>query len=114
MDDAFQSWLEQAVSQPGILAGVVRVNAQTVLVKSRQPEYPEAKIKELIRGLAESVQALQQNRIATGYLRWNFENALVHCATGSNETLALLLTGKEMTDSATVGRLMLEFLQIAS
>ncbi len=114
MDDVLQSWLEQAAAGPGILAGGVRQNEQSVVVKSCHPEFSEPQIIEVIQGIAEAVHSLQQNRIATGYLRWTFDKALLHCATAGNGALAVLLTHKEEEHASAAGHLILEFLQMTS
>lgn len=115
MTDYFHSWLEQAAARRGVLACAIRPSDErSFAVKNCHAELSELRVKEAAQSLSEMLQALRQNRIDGIYLRWTFENGLVHCAIRDDGAVAALLVGKETDLTSEVDRLLSEFLRSTS
>jgi hypothetical protein len=114
MKDFFHSWLEQAAARRGMLACAIRPpNERSFAVKNCHADLSELRVKEAVQSLSEMLQALGQNRIDGRYLRWTFENGLVHCAIRDDGAIAALLVGKETDLTVEADRLLSEFLRAA-
>jgi len=115
MQEYFHSWLEQAAARRGIFACAIRPpNDRSFAVKNCHAELSDLRVKEAIQSLSEMLQALRQNRVGARYLRWTFENGLVHCAIRDDGAIAALLVGKETDLTAEADRLLSEFLRATS
>ena len=110
MSETIQSWLERAAACPDVLACGVRLADRAFIVKSCREEYSEALLTQAMRDLSEAVYALQQNHIAAERLRWTFENGLIRCGARPGGVTAALVVSKEMAESASVERLLGDFL----
>lgn len=106
MSETLQSWVEQAVAIPGVLAVGARGPDHSVLARSSYDEFSAAKIEEVLREIAETFRLLEQNRMAAARLRWTLEIGWLHAFVFSDGTLIALLITKGAGSSPELERLL--------
>ena len=104
-------WIEQAASRPGVLACGVKAPQSTQII-SRDPSFPESKIKELVQALADVAVAFRQDHLAGGRWRWLFENGQIHSARRPDGAMALLVVRSETVKPGVVDGLLSEFVSL--
>jgi hypothetical protein len=109
MSETVESWIEKAAASPGMLACGVRLGDRTTSVRSCREEVSEQKVTQVMRDLAEAIQALQQNRVHAERLRWRFENGHIRCLTRPGGVMAALVVTKEAADLPGIEKLLTDF-----
>lgn len=112
MHKAFESWLENAVSCPAVLACGVRVDEKSIAVRTTQGELPESRVIEVIHGLADTARVLKQNHLACDWFCWSLRIGQVYCAIRPDETMAVLLAGFDPGAVTDLERVLGEFLHV--
>lgn len=92
---SFQSWMDQAASNPVVLAYGLRFSNNSSGAQTRHEAFPEAVLGKLVPSLTEVIATLRSSGLGSSRLRWVFEHAQIHCAQSSEGTVAFIATNND-------------------
>lgn len=110
----FQSWVEKTAKYSGVLASGVRLANQSIVIRTFDESYPEARLKDLLQCLAEVAFTLRNSQLGSSRLRWVFENGQLQSARRKDGALAVLAMSKDPCDASAIEELFAEFLGTVS
>lgn len=91
---SFQSWMDQAATNPVVLAYGLRLSS-TSGTHSRHEAFPEAVLGQFVQSLTEVITTLRNCHLGSSRLRWVFEHAQIQSAQSSDGAIAFVATNND-------------------
>lgn len=95
MKETLNLWLSRHARLPGVLACLLRYPDGTVFAQAWADGFAGRSFEHVARGLADTFQVLQFNRIPAMHLRWVYQHALLYCARRADGTCLAVFTARE-------------------
>lgn len=111
MKEFVSQWFDQSAPFEGILACGVRHLDRSTVTKSWSDGFTDLAIDNALRCVADLFQVLQVNRLASGRIRWVYQNGLLHCERRVDGPCLGIFTVREPSafDAAGLERMFMEF-----
>lgn len=95
MKETLNLWLSRHARLPGVLACLLRYPDGTVFAQAWAEGFAGGSFEHVARGLADTFQVLQFNRLPAVHLRWVYQRALLYCARRPDGTCLAVFTTRE-------------------
>lgn len=95
MKETLNLWLSRHARLPGVLACLLRYPDGTVFAQAWAEGFQGQSFEHVARGLADTFQVLQFNRIPAVHLRWVYQRALLYCARRADGTCLAVFTERD-------------------
>lgn len=103
MKELFSQWFDQSAPFEGILACGVRQLDRSTVTKSWSDDFTDLAIENALRCVADLFQVLPINRVASGRVRWVYQDGLLHCEHRSDGPCLGIFTVRDESAFAAAG-----------